>query len=47
MDNWLEQYPDLMIKDKVAKILRCKPSMVPRLVGLKKTRIGNGRGKVL
>lgn len=36
-----------MTKEEVAKVLRCQPSMVPRLVGLKKTRIGNGRGKVL
>ena len=32
---------------EVAKVLRCQPSMVHRLSGLIKTRIGNGRGKVL
>jgi hypothetical protein len=47
MGNWLEEYPDLMTKEEVARVLRCQPSMVPRLVGLKKTRIGNGRGKVV
>ena len=45
--NSLEQYPDLMTKEEVAEVLRCRPSMVNRLVGLRKTRIGNGRGKVL
>ena len=43
----MNEYSELMKKEEVAKVLRCKPSMVPRLVGLKKTRIGNGRGKVL
>ncbi len=43
----LEEYADLMTKEEVAAVLRCAPSMVPRLKGLKKTRIGNGRGKVL
>ena len=47
MSNWLEKYPDLMTKEEVAEVLRCAPSMVPRLKGLKKTRVGNGRGKVL
>jgi hypothetical protein len=47
MGKWLEEYPDLMTKEEVARVLRCKPSMVPRLVGLKKTRIGNGRGKIV
>jgi hypothetical protein len=46
MSNWLEEYPDLMTKEEVAGVLRCKPSMVHR-IGLKKTRIGNGRGKIL
>ena len=41
----LEEYPVLMTKEEVAEVLRCKPSMVPRLKGLKKTRIGNGRGR--
>ena len=44
--SWLEEYPDLLTKEEVAKVLRCKPSMVPRLNGLRKTRIGNGRGKI-
>jgi hypothetical protein len=44
--NSLEQYPDLMTKEEVAEVLRCAPSMVNRFVGLRKTRIGNGRGKV-
>jgi hypothetical protein len=35
-----------MTKEEVAEILRVKPSMVHR-IGLKKTRIGNGRGKIL
>ena len=45
--NSLEQYPDLMIKEEVAEVLRCRPSMVNRFGGLRKTRIGNGRGKVV
>ena len=45
--NSLEQYPDLMIKEEVAEVLRCRPSMINRFVGLRKTRIGNGRGKVV
>jgi hypothetical protein len=36
-----------MTKEEVAEVLRCRPSMVNRFVGLRKTRIGNGRGKVL
>ena len=47
MANWLDEYCDLMVKEEVAKVLRCKASMVPRFKGLKKTRIGNGRGKIL
>jgi len=47
MALWLDGSPDLMVKEEVARVLRCKPSMVPRLVGLKKTRIGNGRGKIV
>ncbi len=44
----LSSYPELMTKEEVAEILRrYKASMVPRLEGLKKTRIGNGRGKIL
>ena len=46
MGKWLEEYPDLMTKEEVARVLRLKPSMVHR-IGLKKTRIGNGRGKIL
>ena len=46
MENWLDKYPDLMTKEEVAEVLRFKPSMVHR-IGLRKTRIGNGRGKVL
>ena len=47
MGNWLDEYPDLMAKEEVSKVLRCKPGMVHRLIGLRKTRIGNGRGKIL
>ena len=43
----MNEYPELMTKEEVARILRCRPSMVPRFVGLKKTRIGNGRGKIV
>lgn len=43
----VEEYPDLMTPREVAEVLRCRPSMVHRLIGLRKTRIGNGRGKVL
>ena len=46
MESWLEKYPDLMTKEEVAKVLRFKPSMVHR-IGLRKTRPGNGRGKIL
>jgi hypothetical protein len=42
----LAEYPDLMTKEEVAKVLRFKPSMVHR-IGLRKTRPGNGRGKIL
>jgi hypothetical protein len=44
--NSLEDYPELMTKEEVAEVLRCRPSMVHRLIGLKKTRIGNGRGVI-
>src|SRR4030042_615353 len=47
MDNWLDKYPDLMTKEEVSRVLRHKPSMVARLAGLRKTRIGNGRGMIL
>lgn len=43
----MNEYPELMTKEEVARVLRCRPSMVPRFVGLKKTRIGNGRGKIV
>jgi hypothetical protein len=43
----LAEYPDLMRKEEVAEVLRCRASMVHRLIGLRKTRIGNGRGKIL
>ena len=46
MSKRLEEYPDLMTKEEVAELLRLQPSMVHR-IGLKKTRIGNGRGKIL
>lgn len=45
--RFLNQYPDLMTKEEVATVLRCAPSMVYRLIGLRKTRIGNGRGKIV
>ncbi|MGA2467298.1 MAG: hypothetical protein ABSH06_23480 [Thermodesulfobacteriota bacterium] len=45
MGNLLDEYPDLMTKEEVAKILRIRASMVHR-IGLKKTRIGNGRGVI-
>ena len=46
MGNWLEEYPDLMTKEEVAEVLRRRPGMVPRTRGLRKTRIGNGRGNI-
>ncbi len=46
MGNSLEEYPDLMTKEEVAKVLRLKPSMIHR-IGLNKTRIANGRGKIV
>jgi hypothetical protein len=39
----LAGYPDLMNADEVAEILRCSPITVPRLKGLKKTYLYNGR----
>jgi hypothetical protein len=45
MGEWLEEYPVLMTKEEVGEVLRFKPSMVPR-IGLRKTRPGNGRGRV-
>jgi hypothetical protein len=41
----LEKYPDVMTKEEVAEVLRFKPSMIHR-IGLKKTRPGNGRGRI-
>ncbi|MGA2463586.1 MAG: hypothetical protein ABSH06_04445 [Thermodesulfobacteriota bacterium] len=35
-----------MTKEEVAEVLRVKPVTVPRLKGLKKTRVGNGRGRI-
>ncbi len=45
MGKWFEKYPDLMTKEEVGEVLRFKPSMVHR-IGLRKTRIGNGRGVI-
>ena len=45
MGKLLDEYPELMTKEEVATVLRFKPSMVHR-IGLKKTRIGNGRGVI-
>jgi hypothetical protein len=39
----LDNYPELMTKDQVAEVLRLRPVTVPRLKGLKKTFVGNGR----
>jgi len=39
----LTKYPDLMNKEEVAEFLRCKPGTVPRLKGLKKTYLMNGK----
>lgn len=47
MVKGISEYPDLMTKEEVAEVLRCKPSMVARFRGLRKTRIGNGRGRLL
>lgn len=47
MESWLDKSPDLTTKEEVAEVLRCAWSMVPRLKGLKKTRVGNGRGKIV
>ena len=46
MGKLLDECPELMTKEEVAKILRIRASMVHR-IGLKKTRIGNGRGKIV
>ena len=46
MGSWLDEYPDFMTKEEVAEVLRFKPSMVHR-IGLRKTRPGNGRGKIV
>ena len=45
MGNLLDECAELMTKEEVAKILRIRASMVHR-IGLKKTRIGNGRGVI-
>jgi type II secretory pathway component HofQ len=39
----LSDYPDLMTKKEVAEVLRCRTGTVPRLKGLKKTFLLNGR----
>jgi len=39
----LSEYPDLMTKEEVAEVLRCRPVTVPRIKGLKKTYLLNGR----
>lgn len=46
MGKLLDECPELMTKEEVAETLRIRTSMVHR-IGLKKTRIGNGRGKIL
>jgi hypothetical protein len=45
----LDKYPDLMTKEQVSDALQgiIKPSMVPRLKGLRKTFVGNGRKSFL
>jgi hypothetical protein len=45
MGNLLDRCEELMTKEEVAKILRIRVSMVHR-IGLKKTRIGKGRGVI-
>lgn len=42
--NFLADYPDVLTVDEVATILRLKPNTIYSLKGLRKTRIGNGRG---
>jgi hypothetical protein len=44
--NFMDDYPSLLTVSEVADILRLKPSTVYGLKGLRKTRIGNGRGHV-
>lgn len=44
--NFMDEYPSLLTVSEVAEILRLKPSTVYGLRGLRKTRIGNGRGHV-
>jgi hypothetical protein len=39
----LDKYSDPMSKAEVAEVLRCKPGTVPRITGLKKTFLLNGR----
>ncbi len=39
----LDEYPDPMSKEEVAEVLRCRPVTVPRIKGLKKTFLLNGR----
>jgi hypothetical protein len=39
----LDKYRDPMSKEEVAEVLRCKPVTVPRIKGLKKTFLLNGK----
>jgi hypothetical protein len=43
----LDKYPDLMTKEEVAEVLRLKPVTIPRLKGLKKDFVANGRKNFL
>ena len=45
----LEKYPDPMSKEQVAEVLQgiIKPRMIPRLKGLRKTFVVNGRKNFL
>ncbi len=44
--NSLDDCPDLLTVKEVAEILRLKENTIYRLQGLRKTRIGNGRGMI-
>lgn len=46
---FLDKYPELMTKEQVSAAMQgiIKPKMVPRLKGLKKTFVGNGRKNFL
>ncbi|MGO9014851.1 MAG: hypothetical protein ACLQF0_07710 [Dissulfurispiraceae bacterium] len=41
----LDKYPDLMTPGEVAEVLGCRPVTVPRLRGLMKAYVLNGRKK--